>query len=303
MVTVVIVVTGMAFMLYWPSVVEHKNGWLTGVTSGGSSEPLTTSAAGSLGGIYDPTTGVNSLPGLEIVLAPLAMLSSHLQLTESFPPFFLPHPTVALILEPIEDLLASSVLFAADTLARHLEVSPIQRRSLAIVVGILAWPTVAIWGHAEDCLALALAIYALVACLKGQWKRCGWTFGFAIVMQPLVVMLLPLLIGASPAGKRLMTAIRSLSLTVVLVVIAFASDASDAYRSLIQQPTPPSINHATPWASIAPHVKNVFSSPDRYSSLSVHAGKYVRGPSSPVLMPWSSCPAELVGRLKHCLLS
>ena len=49
-----------------------------------------------------------------------------------------------------------------------------------------------------------------------------------------------------------MLAVRSALLSAFLVGVAFAGNAADTYRQLVQQPTPPAINHATPWAALAP---------------------------------------------------
>lgn len=277
MMSVVILVTGMAFMLFWPSMVQHRSGWETGGDMWGIFRAAHYIGWGYLGGVYDASTGVNSLPGLEVILAPVAMLSGHLGLSESFPPFFIQHPTAALLLEPIELILASSVLFAIDALAQELGVARSRRAALCVASAVLVWPTVAIWGHGEDCLALMFAVYALAAGLRGSWRASGWLFGFALVTQPLVVMILPLVIAASPTGQRMMTAIRSMAISAVLVVVAFASNFADTYRSLIQQPTPPSINHATPWVSLAPRVADVGSSPGSDASLTFRLGRFVTG--------------------------
>ena len=66
---------------------------------------------------------------------------------------------------------------------------------------MVAWPVVAVWGHAEDVLAMTFAIYAMIAMLDGKWKKMGWLFGLGIVMQPLVALLLPLFIGATPGDN------------------------------------------------------------------------------------------------------
>jgi hypothetical protein len=268
-------VSGMAFMLWWPVLVEHSRSWRTGADMWGIFRAAHYIGWGFVGGVYDPSTGVNSPPGLEVLLAPVAMLSGHLGLSESFPPFFVSRPTAALLLEPIELSLASTVLFAVDALAELLKVGKRRRIFLCIAVAVMMWPTVAVWGHAEDCLALALAIYSVIACLNGKWKACGWLFGFALVTQPLVVMTLPIVLAASPAGQRVMMAMRSIALTMVLVGIAFASDALDAYRALVQQPTPPLTNHATPWASLAPRLSEVVPDYVDRAMLTYHSGKVV----------------------------
>jgi hypothetical protein len=92
----------------------------------------------------------------------------------------------------------------------------------------------------------------MVAMLDKRWAAMGWLLGFGIVMQPLVGLMIPLLIGATPRGQRLVLAVRSAALSVVLVGVAFLGDAADTYRQVVQQPTPPSVNHATPWAALAP---------------------------------------------------
>ncbi|MGP0107331.1 MAG: hypothetical protein ACLPR9_00435 [Acidimicrobiales bacterium] len=274
--TVAVLATGMGFMFGWAPIVRHHSGWETGGDLWGIWRAAHYIGWGFLGGVYDPSTGVNSLPGLEVLLAPVAMVSSHLGLIESFPPYTLAHPTAALLLEPIELLLASTVLLGVDALAEQLRVGKVRRISLCIVTAVIAWPTVAIWGHAEDCLALTFAIYALIAALNGKWKACGWLFGFALVTQPLVVMILPLVVAISPTGQRVILALRAFALSAVLAGVAFASDAADTFRSLVQQPTPPSINHSTPWVSLAPRVPDVLSGASNNAALTYRAGKFVQ---------------------------
>ena len=72
---------------------------------------------GSIGDIYTPSDGVLTFPGIPILLAPCAMLSAT-------PPsathgIFLANPTAALVLQPVELLLSSTALFAADALAER----------------------------------------------------------------------------------------------------------------------------------------------------------------------------------------
>jgi hypothetical protein len=73
-------------------------------------------------------------------------------------------------------------------------------------------------------------------------------------MQPLVALTLPVFIAATPAGQRFYLTIRSTVISAVLVAVAFLGNASNTYRQLVLQPTPPSVNHATPWVGLAPRV-------------------------------------------------
>jgi hypothetical protein len=253
--TVVTLVTGMAFMFFWYPVVYHHDGWAIGGDVWGIWRAAHYVGWGDLGGVYTPGTGVVSLPGMPVLLAPLAMLSGRLGLSESALPILLIHPTAALILQPAEILLSSSVLFASDALAERFGVPARRRVGLCVVVALVAWPVGVLWGHAEDTLALTLAVYALLAGLDRRWAACGWLFGCALAVQPLVALLIPLVIAMTPAGQRFRTLARSLLLPGFLLIVAFAGDAADAWRAVVQEPTPPSVNHATPWAALAPVVE------------------------------------------------
>ena len=78
----------MAFMLWWPILVHHRHGWDTGGDLWGIFRAAHYIGWGFLGGVYDPVDWGQLPPGAGVLLAPVAMLSGHLGLTESFPPFF-----------------------------------------------------------------------------------------------------------------------------------------------------------------------------------------------------------------------
>jgi hypothetical protein len=266
--TVVFVVTGMMFMFFWNAVVHHQESWATGGDLWGIFQAAHYVGWGSLGGVYTPGNGVVAFPGMPVLLAPVAMVTGHFNMTEPWGPFTIPRPTAALVLMPIELLLGATVIFAADALAEHLEVSSRRRIGLCVAVAVIAWPVVAAWGHAEDALALTFALYAMIAMLNGKWATMGWLFGLGIVFQPLVALMLPLFLGATPQGKRIMLAVRSSALSAVLVGVAFLGNASDTYTAVVKQPTPPGINHATPWVALAPELVKSATKIVHYAALS-----------------------------------
>jgi hypothetical protein len=122
-------------------------------------------------------------------------------------------------------------------------------------------PCASWWGHAEDVLAVTFALYALMALEDRRWSRCGWLLGFGIVMQPLVALLLPLFIGATPAGKRMVLAAQSVALSVVLVGGAFIGNPGETFTAVVKQPTPLFPNHPTPWSALAPKLAEGKSGP------------------------------------------
>ncbi len=257
--TGVMLVVGIAYMLFWNPILHHGDGWETGGDLWGIFRGAHYVSWGFLGGIYDPSNGIVTFPGMMILLAPVAMISSSLHLTETFLPFVVPRPTAAILLQPIEILLASSVVFAVDALAEFLVIRRSRRTLLCIASAGIALPTAAVWGHAEDVLALAFAIYALLSIFRSKWNTAGWLLGLGILFQPLVLLLLPLCIGTTPAGRRMGVTVRSAALSVVLVGVAFAGNPSETYRAVVQQPTSPIVNHATPWEALAPVVSRTAS--------------------------------------------
>jgi hypothetical protein len=268
-------VLGMAYMLGWDAVVHNVDCWSTGGDLWDTFRGAHYVGWGFVGGIYAPGNGIASFPGMPVLLAPVAILSSSLHLTEEFPPFLVARPTAALLLQPVESLLTSTVVFATEALADRVGVGQARRRSLCVIVAVVAFPVGVVWGHAEDALAMTFAMYALIAMLDRKWSKCGWLLGFGIVMQPLVALMLPLMIGASPVGHRIAMAIRSVTLSIVLVGVALLGDAADTYRAVVQQPAFPAGNHPTPWLALAPRLAPVTARMGRASTLVDQRGHLV----------------------------
>ncbi len=245
---------GLGYMFLWGPLVLHHSQWTTGGDLWGIFRAAHYVGWGFIGGIYDPANGVNTFPGMSVLLAPVAMFSGALGLSESAPSMFLSYPTAALLLQPIELMLACSVLFSADAVAVRLGVRTPVRIGLIGAVAVVAWPVAAVWGHAEDVLAVTFALQAMRLLLDGKSRRTGWLIGIGIVFQPLVGFLLPIAIGMSPKGRRVKLCFQAVLPALVLAGIALAGNWSDAYRALVKQPTPPALNHATPWVAWAPRV-------------------------------------------------
>jgi hypothetical protein len=243
---------GMAYLLGWGPLVEHRSLWSTGADLWGIFRAAHYVGWGYLGGIYTPSTSVLTFPGMSVLLAPVAMLSGALGLSESAPGMLLTHPGAALLVQPVELLLACTVLFAADALAVRLGVRASLRVWLIGMVAVVAWPVAAIWGHAEDVVAVTFGLYAVCSLLDGKHRRGGWLLGIGILFQPLVGFLLPVAVGMSPATRRVKLMVRTAVPSVVLIGIAMAGNWADTYRALVKQPTPPSLNHPTPWVALAP---------------------------------------------------
>ncbi len=256
-VTAVVVLTGMAYSLWWPAVVRHQSFyWATPGDIWFSVRTAHWIGWGSLSFVYsNHHSALITLPGFELLLTPVVLLSSALHLSEQAPGLLGPgKPTEWLLVGPVSLACSGLPLFALDALARRLGVVVRSRRLLSVALAAAVWPTIAIWGHPEDVLALGFAVYALVMTLDVRPMPAGWLLGAALFMQLLVAMLVPIFIGLVGwrRGRAVLT--RAAVLPVFLLVAVLVPDFHDASFVLLHQPADPMPNHVTPWLALAPNL-------------------------------------------------
>lgn len=249
--TVLLLAVGMAFCTWWEPVVRHKAIWIVPGDIWGTFRSAHFIGWGDLGDVYSAGTGLVSFPGILLVLAPVAMLCNALGLSESFP-FTLPHPTAWLVLGPVSILVSCSALFACDALAERLGAGTWRRALIAVAGAAGLWNVAVLWGHPEDALAVALAVYALTLAIDGRWSGAGWLFGAAVATQPLVLLMLPVLLAM--AGRRAAggLVLRSLGPAGLLLATPLLAQFHTTGRALFEQPNFPNLDHATPWTALAP---------------------------------------------------
>ena len=93
---------------------------------------------------------------------------------------FVADPTWVAIVVPYCLILSCVALFAFDALAERMEVSRQKRTLLCVTEAVLLWNVTVIWGHPEDAVAIALAVYALIFILDKRFVGAGWLFGVAV---------------------------------------------------------------------------------------------------------------------------
>ncbi len=252
-VTLLVVSTGMAYSLLWAPLVRHHPSWIFSGDIFASYRSAHYIAWGSIGSVYSANTGLVTFPGILLLLAPLAALTGHFGMTESFP-YFVPHPTAWLLLGPYEMIIGCSALFATDALAERLGVPARRRIVLCLAEGVAIWPLLVFWGHPEDALALALALYAVVFAFDGRFTGAGWLFGAAVATQPLTLLLLPVLLALG--GKETLAGllVRCLLPSALLLAVPLGYQFHATFHALVDQPNYPGIDHPTPWTSLAPHL-------------------------------------------------
>jgi len=253
--TAAIVLTGMAYSVWWPAVVRHQPFfWTTPGDMWFAVRSAHWIGWGSFSYIYSNSrSALVTLPGFELLLTPVVMLGSALHLTELAPGLLGPlKPTEWLLVGPLSLACSGLPLFALNALARRLGVVTGGRRLLAAAEAAALWPVIALWGHPEDALALGLVVYVLLMLLEERWAAAGWLLGAALVTQLFVIMLVPVFIGL--VGWRRATAVltRAAVLPGFLLVAVLVPDFHAASWVLLNQPSDPTPNHLTPWFALAP---------------------------------------------------
>ena len=289
-VSVAYVALGLAYFFRWGPVAEHVPSLWLGpgdlrFTYFASSQV----AHGQFGAIYNRNLDFVEFPGILVVLAPLGALSNvfHTTLLEitktqtvSVPfslhyviPFLNPeefhhpggsvyvaHPQWVLAVDPYVLLLSCTALFACDALAERLQVSRPRRAVVTVVVAVLLWNVTVLYGHPEDAVAIALAVYALISAMNGRFVKAGWMFGFAVAFQPLVLLMAPVLLAMTGLRRGIALGIRSVLPSAILLSVPANCQLLSTFRELVDQPSFPNVNHATPWTALATRLSGTGSS-------------------------------------------
>jgi len=206
--------------------------------------------------------------------------------------YYIPHPQVFVLLAPVLLVLSSVVLFAADAAAERLGVAPGRRSVLALAEATLLFNVTVLWGHPEEALAIALALYATLCLVDDRLAAAGWLLGAAVAVHPLVVVLLPLFLFAAGWRRAPGMLLRSLLPGVVLLLPPLLADVHATVHALVLQPTYPNVDFPTPLLGLAPKIGagTVGGGPIRLVSLALAAGAgwlAWRWRAKPELVVWS----------------
>jgi hypothetical protein len=256
-VTAVIVITGMLHSFYWLGFAYGgRSGryWFVPNDIWGTYNVAMTISQGHYGNLYGASSGFLTTPGIALLLAPIARMGAHFNLIEYA--FFTPssHPTAWLVLGPVEMVLGGFCLFGFDALAERMGVASRKRVLLCLCEGALLWPLTALWGHPEDGVAIGFAAYAIVAVFDGKWKKAAWLVGIGIAFQPLIVLVVPLMVGRFGLRRTVPVVSRAALPAALLLAVPFINQFHLTWRAVVQQPTDVFFAHVTPWTAVAPHL-------------------------------------------------
>jgi hypothetical protein len=320
-VAVAFVAMGLLYCFEWDSVVLHiPSCWVWPSDLWGSYRASSNMAHGHFGSIY--TFGFLEFPGILVALAPFGALSGVLhssflqiatpnRLAPAYPQsftgsglvgspvyhssagYFVVHPQWLIFVAPYALILSSIALFAFDALAERLQISRPKRAVLCVTEAVLLWNMTVRWGHPEDAVAIALAVYALIFALDGRFVGCGWLIGAALAFQPLVLLVVPVLLAFAGRRNAFSVAFRCVLPAGVLIAAPLIANFRATVHSLVDQPSSPNLNHATPWTALSPDVGGglVAAGPIRILGLVLAAGLGIwifrRPVTRPELIVWS----------------
>jgi hypothetical protein len=200
-----------------------------------------------------PQGTLTSPPALEFLMAPVLLvaqaagLATHLTGMQSL--------GVWLLLGPAVLLLASTVLFAIDAIARHWGLSDRSRLGLALVSALCVANVTGLWGHPEDCIAVAMVLWSALALDKhgtATGPSAALLLGVGIAFQPLAVLAVaPVLtrLGWRAAAR---VSWRLLVPSLVVLVPPLIGEPSRTLFVLVKQPFMPGAVSFTPLTHLAP---------------------------------------------------
>jgi hypothetical protein len=123
-------------------------------------------------------------------------------------------------------------------------------------------------------MAVGLFLYAILALGRDRPHLAAWLTGAAIVIQPLVLLALPVLAMAMPPRRLPGFLARAAAPAAVALAAAAAANWDATYAAVTSQPNFPAINHPTPWAALSPHMANgvIAAGPARILAILVACG-------------------------------
>jgi hypothetical protein len=190
---------------------------------------------------------------------------------------------------PAAVTLASTILFAIDAVARRWQLSERRRLALALVGALAVANVVGLWGHPEDCVALACVVWAaLIMDERGRagGGRAALLLGIGIAFQPMAVLgVAPVLttLGWRRAARRAWLLVAP---SVLVVIPPLLADRQHTIRVLMHQPVYLAHNSLTPFTRLAPTI-----------APGVHGG----GPTRVVAIVLGAALAVVVCRRRHDL--
>lgn len=254
--TVGLVAIGMASSTWWGPAMVGKTAWALPQDLWGTLIAAQRLIHLNLAGLYTQPTGLVSFPGAAVILAPIAAVIDAAGWPLRLPGAQNPQPVVWLVAGPYQIIVSAVALFAADTIAGRLGASRFKRALLAAAGAIALWSVSVEWGHPEDSVAVGLFLFGVLALSDARLGRSAWLTGAAIAVQPLVLLALPVVAVVIERRRLPGYLVRAAAPASLMLAAAAWANWHATVRAVTSQPNSPTINHPTPWTSLAPHLSD-----------------------------------------------
>ena len=272
--TVTLIAIAMASTTWWSPLITGAHGWPLPDDLWATLAAAQRLAHLDIGNLYTPPTGLVSFPGAAVILVPVTAVMDAAGISLRVPgPHYL-HPAAWLVAGPYEIAVSAVALFAADAIAERQGAGRPKRALLAAASATTLWCVSVHWGHPEDAVAVGLLLYGILALSQAALARSAWLIGAAVAVQPLVLIALPVLLMIIEPRRLVGFLTRAAALSVVLLAAAAAANWSATVHAVTSQPNWPTIDHPTPWTSIAPRLGHgaVAAGPGRLLAIVVACG-------------------------------
>ncbi len=211
---------------------------------------------GQFSHIYVRNGALTSPPAFEVLLIPIMALGQQVGLAPHLHAAGVPL-SMWLVLGPSAVIVASSALFALDAVARHWQFSERRRLALALAGGLAVANVVGGWGHPEDCVAVALVVWAALTMERNGPEgapRAALLLGLGIAFQPLALLGIAPVLGRLTwrAATRLLW--RLVLPSLVVLVLPLVAETHRTLFVLVRQPFQPRSISFTPLTHVAPAI-------------------------------------------------
>jgi hypothetical protein len=256
-VTVLGVAGAMAFaMLDW-SLLHGSGQWFNAKfgdlwASWASSADMT--FGGGYGHIYLLDGGLETAPTIQVLLAPVARTAFNL----SFPyPGVVLYPTAFLVVGPLFLACMALPICAADRWMSYMGVTDLGRRVLVLGTLAVALPPIALYGHAEDMLALGAMLYGLVASLDGRHRAAGWWLGAALAFQFLAFLAVPIALVLLRRRQWTGAIVRMIVVPLSVMVVPLAIEPKATLLQIFHQKVYDDFGYISPTWHLDPGVGSI----------------------------------------------
>ncbi len=272
--TVVLIAIGMLSTTWWEPDIVGKSAWQLPHDLWGTLAAAQRLAHLDLSGLYTPPTGLIAFPGAALILVPVVAVINAAGLGLAVPGVQNADPGAWLLAGPYEIAISAVALFAADSIAERLGAARPQRAVLAAGEAVVLWSVSVRWGHPEDAVAVGLLLFGILALSDSRAGRSAWLIGAAIAVQPLVLLALPVVLAVIRPRQLPGFLARAAVPAALLLAAAAAANWGATVKAVTSQPNWPSLDHRTPWTSLAPHLSHgaVATGPARALTILVACG-------------------------------